>query len=151
MGEAVTAQRYTAEQRTRYRERLNADLETFDEYLQDADFVDEGTIGMELELNLVDEDMQPSLCNQGVIEHLDGEDFQTEIGAYNFELNHPVLSLAGSGLDELRQGLVTRLDAGEAAAKKAGARIAMIGTLPTVTTELLKDPRGSPTRTGTRR
>ena len=139
MGEAVTAQRYTAEQRTRYRERLNADLETFDEYLQDADFVDEGTIGMELELNLVDEDMQPSLCNQGVIEHLDGEDFQTEIGAYNFELNHPVLSLAGSGLDELRQGLVTRLDAGEAAAKKAGARIAMIGTLPTVTTELLKD------------
>ncbi|WAL39757.1 glutamate--cysteine ligase [Brevibacterium sp. BRM-1] len=140
MGDAVSSQRYTPEQRTRYREGLNQDLETFDAYLQEAEFVDHGTIGMELELNLVDEDMQPKLCNKQVIEAVDDGDFQSEIGAYNFELNHPVLSVAGDGLDQLRQGLTTRLDKAEAAAETAGAHVAMIGTLPTVTPELLRDP-----------
>lgn len=139
MGDAVSSQRYTPEQRTRYREQLNADLETFDAYLQEAHFVDHGTIGMELELNLVDEQMQPKLCNGAVLNAIDDEDFQSEIGAYNFELNHPVLSVAGTGLDDLRQGLAARLQKAEQGAAHADAHVAMIGTLPTVTPELLRD------------
>lgn len=140
MGDAVSSQRYTPEQRTRYRRLLGSDLETFDSYLQEASFVDHGTIGMELELNLVDEEMQPAPVNAEVLAEIDDPDFQSEIGAFNIELNHPVLTLAGRGLDDLRAGLQSRLDAARAGAAAHGARLGMIGTLPTLTTEFLEQP-----------
>ncbi|RAV34797.1 glutamate-cysteine ligase family protein [Corynebacterium heidelbergense] len=139
MGDAVSTESYTPRQRTRYRQRLMEDLEVFDRYLQEAKFVDHGTIGLELELNLVDEHMQPKLCNEDVLAELT-DDYQSEIGAYNVELNHPPLSIAGSGLTELQEGLRERLDRVRTAAAKAGAQVAMIGTLPSVTTDLLHDP-----------
>ncbi|GAA4283544.1 glutamate-cysteine ligase family protein [Brevibacterium daeguense] len=140
MGEKVSRQRYTPQQRTRYRELLNDDLETFDSYLQEASFVDQGTIGMELELNLIDDQMQPTRVNTEVLEAIDDPEFQTEIGSYNIELNHPVLSVSGTGLRELHAGLQARLAAAHAGARAAGAEIGMIGTLPTLTTEFLEDP-----------
>lgn len=122
---------------------MNEDLETFDAYLQDAEFVAQGTIGMELELNLMDESYGPSSVNREVLEalrpSLAGE-FQTEIGSFNFEMNHPVLSVAGDGLDQLAQGLHVRLDEARRAAGAAGARVGMIGTLPTVTPGFLRSP-----------
>ena len=54
MGDAVNSESYTPRQRTRYRQRLIDDLEVFDRHLQQAEFIDQGTIGLELELNLVD-------------------------------------------------------------------------------------------------
>ncbi|MGW9825697.1 glutamate--cysteine ligase [Brevibacterium sp. CS2] len=140
MGDAVSSQRYSPEQRTRYRELLNADLETFDSYLQEATFVDHGTIGMELELNLVDADMQPFRVNDKVLAAIDSDEFQSEIGSYNIELNHPVLQVSGTGLRELESGLRARLAAAHAGARAHDAQIGMIGTLPTLTTEFLEDP-----------
>ena len=52
MGDAVSKDTYTPKQRTRFRERLNAELEVFDKHLQDAEFINQGTIGLELEMNL---------------------------------------------------------------------------------------------------
>lgn len=140
MGEAISAQSYTPRQRTDYRKQLGHDLETFDAYLQDADFLARGTIGLELELNLVDQHQQPAPVNQQVLEAIDNPDFQTEIGSFNFELNHPVLSVAGAGLKNLENGLDARLMAARAGAKKCGARVASIGTLPTLTQEFLDAP-----------
>lgn len=139
MGEAVSSKSYTPKQRTVYRQHLLDDLEVFDQHLQEAEFVDHGTIGLELELNLVDDDMSPKLCNQQVLEHLSDE-YQSEVGAYNVELNHPPLSIAGDGLTQLHEGLSERLSTVRDAASKADAHVAMIGTLPTITSELLHDP-----------
>ena len=105
MGDAVSRERYTPRERTDYRRELNDDLETFDAYLQQAEFVSRGTIGMELELNLVDEQMAPAPVNLDVLKTLDDADFQSEIGSFNFEMNHPVLSVEGDGLRELEDGL----------------------------------------------
>lgn len=88
MGESVSSDRYTPQQRTRYRQLLMEDLEIFDRHLERSEFDDHGSIGLELELNLVDADMQPALRGVEVLRHLDGE-FQSEIGNYNVELNHP--------------------------------------------------------------
>ncbi|AZA08525.1 Carboxylate-amine ligase YbdK [Corynebacterium pseudopelargi] len=143
MGDAVSTESYTPRQRTRYRQRLMDDLEVFDRHLQEAEFIDKGTIGLELELNLVDEDMQPKLCNADVLDALPKEhadEYQSEIGAYNVELNHPPLSISGDGLRELHDGLTQRLDVVREAANKAGAKVAMIGTLPSVTTDFLHSP-----------
>ena len=137
MGDAVSRDSYTPKQRTRYRQLLLDDLESFDAHLQEAEFVDHGTIGLELELNLVGEDMAPKGCNEAVLEGLSDE-YQTEVGRYNVELNHPPLDLTGDGLRQLHEGLDKRLAAVDGAAKKAGAHVAMIGTLPTVTTDYLQ-------------
>ncbi|HIW96461.1 MAG TPA: glutamate--cysteine ligase [Candidatus Corynebacterium gallistercoris] len=139
MGDAVSTESYTPKQRSTYRQRLMDDLEVFDRHLQNAEFINHGTIGLELELNLVDEDGQPRLNNEAVLAELSDE-YQSEIGGYNVELNHPPLSIHGRGLEELREGLDKRLATVQEAANKAGAKVAMIGTLPTVTTEFLQDP-----------
>ena len=101
--------------------------------------MDEGSIGLELELNLVDENMQPAKVGKEVLEDLSDE-FQSEIGSFNIEVNHPPLSISGDGLQRLHSGLEQRLDTARAAARKHGANVAMIGTLPTLTTEFLSDP-----------
>ncbi|KAA8730879.1 glutamate--cysteine ligase, partial [Corynebacterium tuscaniense] len=127
MGDAVSRDSYTPKQRTRYRQLLLDDLESFDRHLQEAEFVDHGTIGLELELNLVGDDMAPAGCNEAVLGELSDE-YQTEVGRYNVELNHPPLALAGDGLRQLHEGLDVRLAAVNKAAQKAGAHVAMIGT-----------------------
>lgn len=139
MGEAISSENYTPSQRTRYRQSLGADLEIFDAHLQSAEFENKGTIGLELELNLVDDNMQPALVNGQVLTHLD-EEYQSEIGAFNVEMNHPPLSVEGDGLQKMHDGIASRLDQVRQAATAAGAQVAMIGTLPTVTRELLEGP-----------
>ena len=143
MGEAVSKDTYTPKQRTRFRERLNAELEVFDKHLQDAEFINQGTIGLELEMNLVGDDMQPKRCNEGVLQKLEethpGE-YQSEIGSYNVEMNHPPLAITGRGLEQLQEGLDERLRAVQKAAKQLGSHAVMIGTLPTLTTDFLSDP-----------
>lgn len=139
MGDAISSDRYTPRQRSSYRARLEEDLEIFDRHLQEAEFVSSGTIGLELELNLVDDAMRPSPRNRDVLAHL-GEEYQSEIGSYNLELNLPPQSIEGDGLRALERGLAQRLDAVRDAAGKEGLRVAMVGTLPTVTTEFLEDP-----------
>ena len=139
MGEQISADSYTPRQRSVYRRRLEDELEFFDRHLQEAEFVSHGTIGLELELNLVDAEMRPHANNQAVLERL-GDEFQSEIGAYNVELNHPPLSIAGDGLTKLEEGLSRRHKEVSEAAEAAGSTVAMIGTLPTMTSKFLKNP-----------
>lgn len=138
MGEAVSSKRYTPEERTLYREKLAENLELFDTYLRHAEFKSAGTIGLELELNLIDEDNQPSLRNKDVLGDLDDE-YQSEIGGFNLELNHPVLQVAGRGLKTLEAGVADRLAKAQKAAADKGLKVASIGTLPTLTTQFLKE------------
>ncbi len=139
MGESVSTDRYTPQQRTRYRQLLMEDLEIFDRHLQRSDFDDHGSIGLELELNLVDNKMQPALLGAEVLRYLDDE-FQSEIGNFNVELNHPPLSVKDDGLRRLQEGITNRLDRVRTASATVGAQVAMIGTLPTITSEFLSDP-----------
>ena len=139
MGDAVSRDSYTPRQRTVYRRQLEEELEAFDRHLQESEFISKGTIGLELELNLVDDKMQPHPNNQAVLANLSDE-YQAEVGQFNVELNHPPLAIAGDGLSQLEEGLKQRLDDVHTAANKAGSTVAMIGTLPTLTTEFLEDP-----------
>lgn len=136
MGDAISSESYTPRQRTTYRRRLEDELERFDRHLQGAEFVDHGTIGLELELNLVDDAMLPHPNNQAVLALLDSE-YQAEIGAYNVEMNHPPLDIQGQGLVELAGGVEKRLARVREAAQQAGSHLAMIGTLPTMTSQFL--------------
>lgn len=136
MGDQVSLDSYTPQQRTRYRERLMQDLELFDNHLQHSSFDDKGTIGLELELNLVNDQMEPATTGRKVLENLSDE-YQSEIGAFNVELNLPPQSIEGEGLLELQTELYNRLATVREAAKNADSHVAMVGTLPTLTTEFL--------------
>ena len=82
MGEQISVDSYTPRQRTVYRRQLEEELEAFDRHLQEAEFIDKGTIGLELELNLVDDRMRPHTTNQQVLQTLSDE-YQAEVGQFN--------------------------------------------------------------------
>lgn len=140
MGETVSTDYYTPEQRSRYRRMLGEDLEIFDRHLRSSEFSSRSTIGFELELNLVDHAMAPAPVNRKVLDSLSDE-YQSELGAFNVELNHPALAVDGRGLEQLQTGITRRLDEVRAAAENVGAQVSMIGTLPTLTPEFLADPQ----------
>ncbi|WP_188668963.1 glutamate--cysteine ligase [Tersicoccus solisilvae] len=140
MGDDVSSATYSRQQRTRYRRRLMESLETFDRYLSGATFQDTGSIGLEVELNLVDATSRPSLRNASVLDRIADPAFQTEIGAYNIEMNYPVTMIAGRGLADMEAGLRARLNHAEERAAEARAGIVMVGILPTITEQLLTDP-----------
>ena len=74
MGREIGSTEYTRSQRTRYRRELRRNLDLFESFLDTAEFVDEGTVGVELEMNLADRDsMAPALIADTLLEDLDDE------------------------------------------------------------------------------
>ena len=51
--------------------------------------------GMEIELNLVDDQAEPAMRNAEVLDAIADPDFQTELGQFNIEINVPPRRLAG--------------------------------------------------------
>ena len=67
-----------------------------------------------------------------MLEEIADESFQTELGAYNIELNVPPRSLAADSLLVLERDLRGSLNEAEAKANRRGAHIVMVGILPTL-------------------
>src|SRR5699024_3203541 len=122
MGREIGSTEYTRSQRTRYRRVLRRNLDLFETFLDTAEFVDEGTVGVELEMNLARTDtMAPALLADLLLEDLDDEQYVHEIGRYNLEVNLPVTRPQGTGLRELEQELTEKIDPADAAARARGS------------------------------
>jgi len=133
MGDEVAVTSYTREDRHRYREKVLLDLDVFGRMLSQSVFdYERPLIGMEIELNLVDESYQPRMTNAEVLERIADPAFQTEIGQYNIELNVEPRSLPGDGAIELEKELRRSLNRAESLANETGAHTVAIGILPTV-------------------
>ena len=89
-------------------------------------------MGLEIELNLVDDAMRPAMANSEVLEKIDDPSFTLELGQQNLEINVPPRALAGDETLGLEEELRQSLDDADAKAKDAGANLAMIGMLPTL-------------------
>ena len=153
MGQEVTADQVGREQRRAHREKLHQCLEVLGAMLADhgapagsgaAPSLFESApplTGMEVELVLVDDALDPHRCNAEVLRALAGtdlgRDFQPEIGAHTLELNVPPGTVTGDGLAALEQRLRDSLNGADARARTAGARILMTGVLPTLRAEHL--------------
>src|ERR671932_1969040 len=116
MGDEVSAIHFTREERQRYREKVQLCLDVFERMLTsftfDSDEADRLT-GLEVELNLVDGEQQPFLGNLAVLEEIADPAFQTELGAYNIEMNVPPRPLRGDLALELEDDLRTSLNHAE--------------------------------------
>lgn len=137
MGAEVNAKSFTREQRTRYRERLMVNLETFARYLGSGQFDPVRRIGLEIELNLANPDFSPALRNTEVLEAIADPAFQTEIGAFNIEFNHDAVQIEGRGLLDLEESLRRELDQAVARAQDVDVNILLVGILPTLNQDVL--------------
>jgi hypothetical protein len=134
MGEDLSADGFNPRDRAKYRRKVQRCLDTLGRMLGDGGFsFPRRHIGLEVELNLVDGAMRPSMTNQEVLDALDNPSFTTELSQHNIELNVPPRPLAGNSAIELERDLRGYLADAEGKAARSGARLAMIGILPTLT------------------
>jgi hypothetical protein len=133
VGEEVAAQVFTGEDRKRYREKVKRCLDVFARMLSESRFdADRRSIGLEIELNLSEETGDPAMANAHVLELIADDDFQTELGQFNVEINIPPRLLTGGVLGELESAVRSSLNQAEEGARQAHARLVMIGILPTL-------------------
>jgi gamma-glutamyl:cysteine ligase YbdK (ATP-grasp superfamily) len=133
MGRDVERLEFSREDRTRYREKVRLCLDVFARMLRESRFdVDRPMTGIEVELNLVDDIGDPVMKNAEVLERIADPAFVTELGQFNLEINVQPRRLAGDGVVTFEESVRASLNAAEARARQAGARMVMVGILPTL-------------------
>ncbi|WP_347348897.1 glutamate-cysteine ligase family protein [Nigerium sp.] len=136
MGRETSARSYTREQRARFRDKVLSDLDVLEQMLaRDLFDFDEPMSGLEIELNLVDENFEPRMQNADVLDAIADPEYQTELARFNIEFNVSPRTLRGSNLLDLERDLRASLNKAEARSNEVGSHIVMIGMLPTVTPE----------------
>ncbi|HEY0774993.1 MAG TPA: glutamate--cysteine ligase, partial [Nocardioidaceae bacterium] len=133
MGEEVAAQEFSREDRTRYREKVRRCLDVFARMLRESRFdADDPMTGLEIELNLVDDEGNPALKNVEALRVLDDPSFVAELGQFNLEINVAPKRLSERGFTAFEEGVRSCLNAADRKASKMGAHLVMIGILPTL-------------------
>jgi hypothetical protein len=133
MGRDIQAIKISGEDRRNYREKLRRSLDVFDRMLRERLFeADPALTGLEIELNLVDENGWPSMRNADVLAALADPAWATEVGQFNLEINVPPRRLAGDALAGLEDEVRASLNGADEKARGAGSRLVMIGILPTL-------------------
>ncbi len=133
MGAEVDDRTFTREDRKRYREKVRKDLDVLARMLTEARFDFENPMaGLEIELNLVDDACEPAMRNAEVLAAIADPSFQTELGRFNIEINVEPRRLAASGFTSFEQSVRDALNDADPRARATGARLAMIGILPTL-------------------
>ncbi|MCW2597883.1 MAG: glutamate--cysteine ligase [Jatrophihabitans sp.] len=134
MGEDVASRTFSRQDRQLFREKLRSCLDVFAHMLGESKFDFERPLtGLEIEFNLIDDDQDPAMRNAEVLNAIANDDFQTELGQFNIEINVRPRSLAGTAAEELEVELRASLNDAEERARSEGAHIVMIGMLPTLT------------------
>ncbi|MFD1813789.1 glutamate-cysteine ligase family protein [Rhodococcus gannanensis] len=133
MGREVTSLVFTRRDRQVFREKVHACLDALADLLADERESDtEPTVGLEVELNLVDAECNPAMVNASALEAIADPAYQTELGQFNIEVNVDPRTLDGDNLAILEGELRRTLNQADGRAAAAGGRLAMIGILPTL-------------------
>src|SRR5919112_44139 len=138
MGKEPPQVNFTPGKRRRYRQKVRRCLDVLALMLDDVAFDAESRMtGLEIELNLMDADAEPSMRNAEILANLADPTFQTELGQFNLELNARPRMIGGRGFSDYECDLLERLARAEDRAAKADSTIVMIGSLPTLTADHL--------------
>jgi hypothetical protein len=133
VGQDVSAVVFSGEDRQRYRQKVRTCLDVFARMLRESRFeAERRSVGLEIELNLTDEQGDPAMANARALEAIADADFQTELGQFNVEINVPPRLLEGNIASELEEAVRGSLNQAEERARTVGAHMMLIGILPTV-------------------
>ncbi|GGV40660.1 hypothetical protein GCM10010293_46090 [Streptomyces griseoflavus] len=88
MGRDVPALTFTREDRRRYRIKMQECLDALAQMLRESRFeAERPQVGLEIELNLVDDRAEPAMRNTDVLEAIADPAWDTELGRFNLEIN----------------------------------------------------------------
>jgi len=133
MGRDVPAIVVSQADRRRYREKVRSCLDVLARMLRDSQFpTGPEQVGLEIEFYLVDEAGSPTMRNSDVLAAINDPDWSPELGRFNIEVNMAPRLLAGDALATLEQLLTGSYNRADAGARRSGARLAMIGILPSL-------------------
>jgi hypothetical protein len=133
MGRDVPAMIVSQQDRRAYRQKVRQCLDVFARMLRESRFEAEPQqVGLEIELNLVDDECLPAMTNTKVLEAIADPSWASELGRFNLEINVPPRQLTGNALSDLEAAVLRKLEHASDRALTAGSRFVMIGILPTV-------------------
>jgi gamma-glutamyl:cysteine ligase YbdK (ATP-grasp superfamily) len=133
LGRDIQAIKISGDDRRKYRDKLQRSLDVFDRMLRESRFEDDpARVGLEIELNLVDPDGEPSMCNAVVLDAIADPAWATELGQFNLEINVPPRQLDGDALADLETEVRASLNTADGKARSTGSRLVMVGILPTL-------------------
>ena len=136
MGTCASEAIYTERDPECYREKTQLCLDALARMLAGGCLsVGPERMGLELELNLVDENVDPAMANHIVLKLIDDQAFQTELGQHMIELNVTPRPLAGDEALDLERELRGVLNSAHDTAGAVGMGLVMIGMLPTLRAE----------------
>lgn len=145
MGQDVDRTTFSRRDRQRYRAKVQECLDALAVMLREHPFArDEPMTGIEVELNLVDNDLAPTLSGPEVLAAIGADEFQSELGRWNLELNLPPRPLPGDQWRHLEHQLLDELAVARAKAQDCDSQLAVIGILPTLERRHLKFDAMSP-------
>jgi len=133
MGRDVQQTVFSREDRQRYRQDVKRCLDVFARMLAESRFDhDLASIGLEIELNLTEENGQPAMANQEVLDAIADEAWQTELGQFNIEINIPPHRLEPGVFTALEDAVRGALNHADERARTVLAHMMIIGILPTL-------------------
>jgi gamma-glutamyl:cysteine ligase YbdK (ATP-grasp superfamily) len=136
MGAEVDQTTFTREDRKRHREKVRKGLDVLARMLTESRFdFERPMVGLEIELNLVDEQCEPAMRNAEVLQAIADPAFVTELGRFNIEINVPPHRLNESGFTRFEESVRAALNAADPKAREIGTQTVMVGILPTLRPE----------------
>jgi gamma-glutamyl:cysteine ligase YbdK (ATP-grasp superfamily) len=133
MGREIQAIKISGEDRGKYRDKVRRSLDVFARMLRECRFeASQSQVGVEIELNLVDEQGAPSMRNAEVLDAIADPAWATEVGQFNLEINVPPRRLEGDAVADLEQEIRSSLNTADAKARGVGSRLLMVGILPSL-------------------
>ncbi|MDN5763953.1 MAG: glutamate--cysteine ligase, partial [Microlunatus sp.] len=125
MGAEVDVTQFSREDRKRHREKVHRGLDALARMLTASHFdFDKPMTGLEIELNLVDDAMEPAMDNAEVLAAIADPDFQTELGRFNIEINVSPRRLAHGGIASFEASVRRSLNAADDKAEAIGTHLA---------------------------
>jgi gamma-glutamyl:cysteine ligase YbdK (ATP-grasp superfamily) len=133
MSSEIDREDFTDADYARFDHRLQSSLQALAELLQRPG-IGEGptTIGAELELCIIDDEARPSPINHDILRQIPGDAVVAEIDRFNLELNTRPVPLAGRPFSTLAADIEDTLANVQRVSQSLGARIVMVGILPTL-------------------
>lgn len=122
------------EDKVNYIYHLLKDIEALDRMIK-SDMIEKSPIrlGAEQEFCLIKDNYMPASRSLDVLRDVNDEQFTTEIGNYNLEINLDPFELKDDCLSKIHKQLAEKLDKARVAAAKNDSRILLTGILPTLT------------------
>ncbi len=145
MGQEIEDSHFSREDFEHFARCLERETDLLEAWLREGRFASTGCVGgFELEAWLVDGRARPVAVIEQVLERLEEPLVVPELARFNLELNGTPQPLKGDALSRFADELLGTWGRCNRAAATCGARLAMIGILPTVTRQDLTLANMSP-------